>query len=82
MDDAVDDERTFLLALLEPGAAGLPLPTLGFETAAGIPIDIAWPDHKIAVSVSPEDIREDLEADGWHVFDPDAQAVRAVIEAI
>lgn len=59
-------EREMLVVLAEAGVAR---PELGFESASGIPITIAWPDRLIAVDYGfdAED-REDLESEGWTVL--------------
>ncbi|MGO4442191.1 DUF1998 domain-containing protein [Mycobacterium sp. 2YAF39] len=45
---AVGSERDMVLALAE---AGVIRPELGFESAGGIPISVAWPDRLIAASL-------------------------------
>jgi hypothetical protein len=59
-------ERELLVALAEAGA---PRPEVGFESAGGVPISIAWPDRLIAADVGfePEDLLE-LKAEGWTVL--------------
>ena len=42
---AFGSERELLVALAE---AGTPRPEVGFESAGGVPISIAWPDRLIA----------------------------------
>lgn len=63
---ALGTEREMLVALAEAGAVQ---PELGFESAGGIPIGLAWPDHFVAVDydLEPTD-REDLESEGWRVL--------------
>lgn len=66
---AFGSERKLLTALAE---AGVPRPEVGFESAGGIPISIAWPDRLIAADVGFEpEHRLDLEAEGWKVFPPE-----------
>ncbi len=63
---AFGTEREMLLALAE---AGIARPELGFESAGGVPIAVAWPDSFIAVDYgldAPD--RNDLEAEGWTVL--------------
>jgi ATP-dependent helicase YprA (DUF1998 family) len=58
-------ERDLLVALAE---AGVSRPELGFESAGGIPIAIAWPDRLVAVDYAldaPD--RDELKTDGWTV---------------
>ena len=63
---AFGSERDLLIALAEAGAAR---PELGFESAGGVPISIAWPDRFIAADFG-FDVQErfDLEAEGWKVL--------------
>ncbi len=57
----------------------LPVPMLGYETLTGTPIDIAWPDERIAVCLD-HDFRADLESDGWRVFsDDDPSAIATAL---
>jgi hypothetical protein len=63
---AVGSEREMVLALAE---AGVLRPELGFESAGGIPISIAWPDRLIACEFGLETAdRAELEAEGWTVL--------------
>jgi hypothetical protein len=63
---AVGSEREMVLALAE---AGVVRPELGFESAGGIPISIAWPDRLIACEFGLETAdRAELEAEGWTVL--------------
>lgn len=65
-------ERELLLALAEAGA---PRPELGFESAGGIPITLAWPDRLIAVDYGFEaQDRLDLQGEGWKVLPIDRLA--------
>jgi ATP-dependent helicase YprA (DUF1998 family) len=62
---AFGSERELLTALAE---AGVPRPEVGFESAGGIPISIAWPDRLIAADYGfEEEDRLDLSAEGWKV---------------
>jgi hypothetical protein len=75
-----DLERRLIRALSELG--DLPAPTVGFETADGIPIDISWPAVQIAVGVyamTAED-RVDLTSDGWHIVEADVDAIAAALQ--
>ena len=64
--DAFGPERDLIAALAE---AGVPQPEVGFESAGGIPISVAWPDRTIAADngLNSHD-RADLEAEGWTVL--------------
>ena len=65
-ENAFGSERDLLVALAEAGA---PRPDLGFESAGGVPISIAWPDRLVAADIGlvPED-RDELVQEGWRVF--------------
>jgi hypothetical protein len=69
---AFGSERELLVALAE---AGTPRPEVGFESAGGVPISIAWPDRLIAADIGfePEDLLE-LRAEGWKVLPPEELA--------
>jgi hypothetical protein len=63
---AVGSEREMVLALAE---AGVVQPELGYESAGGIPISLAWPDRLIACEFGLETAdRAELEAEGWTVL--------------
>lgn len=63
---AVGSEREVVLALAE---AGVVRPELGYESAGGIPISIAWPDRLIACAFGLESADcAQLEAEGWKVL--------------
>lgn len=72
LDDAVSDaERELIRALAEAGAAA---PVLGYETADGEVLDLAWMNARVAVKFD-----EDAKADGWTICPPDpAQIVEAL----
>jgi ATP-dependent helicase YprA (DUF1998 family) len=67
LDAALDDEKRVLSEL---ALTGLPLPEQGHETEDGIPIDIAWPDQRVAVVFS-DDMVESLVEQQWRVFRSD-----------
>jgi hypothetical protein len=79
---ATGPERDLLLALA--GRGGLIPPEVGFEGPEGIPLDLAWPDARVAVDVaelSTDDL-DDLGRAGWHILPPDVDAiVRTLTEA-
>ncbi|MBX7432551.1 DEAD/DEAH box helicase [Mycobacterium sp. Y57] len=63
---AFGTEREMLVALADGGAAR---PELGFESAGGIPISLAWPDRFVAADHGLEAAdRTELEAEGWTVL--------------
>lgn len=60
---------------------GLPVPEIGHEED-GIPIDVSWPDHKIAVLLEPDAaVAAELQAGGWTVVDPDPDLIAAALSA-
>jgi ribosomal protein L40E len=62
---AFGTEREILIALAKAGAVR---PEVGFESAGGVPIAVAWPDQLIAVDYGLEgDDRAELHAEGWVV---------------
>ena len=69
-------ERSFVEALGRLGS--VPVPVLGYETDAGIPIDFAWPDAHIAVRLD-EDGGHELQPEGWRWLPPDPTAVAAAL---
>ncbi|MFC6287576.1 DEAD/DEAH box helicase [Nocardioides sp. GCM10027113] len=78
LEQAVGAERGLLEQL---AAADLPVPVLGLETGDGLPIDLAWPQQRVAVGIDmPEDDRDELVELGWSVVQPDVDAIRAALE--
>lgn len=73
-------ERDLIAALAEEG--GLVAPVLGFEGPDGIPVDLSWPDQRVAVRLPemPEDDARDLVAAGWVVVAPDVTAIRHALD--
>lgn len=72
-------ERTIVVALADRD--GLPVPSIGEEGPDGIPIDMGWPDRRLAVELSgmtAED-RTDLESAGWRVVEPEPDKIAAVL---
>ena len=57
------------------GRPGLVPPEVGLEGPEGIPLDLAWPDARIAVDVSDltEADLEDLRRAGWQVLPPEGR---------
>jgi len=60
------------------------VPVLGFEGPEGIPVDIAWPQARLAIAVDgmPEADRDDLRAAGWTVLEPTDSPIDTVIEQV
>jgi hypothetical protein len=55
-------------------------PAVG-EEVGGIPIEIAWPEHKVAITFGlSADECDELVAAGWTVCEPDAGAIAAVLQ--
>lgn len=77
VDLASDVERQLLLVLA--GYGSLPAPHLGYETD-GIPLDLAWPDARIAVDLDiDEDVRRELSDAGWLLVPADPSAIAAAV---
>jgi hypothetical protein len=75
LDESVSDaERSLIRALAERGTAA---PVLGFETADGDVLDMAWADARIAVVF--DDSVEAGMLEGWTLCPPDAAKI---IEAL
>ena len=64
-------------------AAEVPVPTLGYETPAGLPIAVSWPDHRIAVDLDlePEDQTE-LSDEGWLLVAPEVPAIKESLASL
>ena len=62
--------------------AGLPLPEVGEELGPGIPVDLSWPQQRVAVMIEPgeQDIT-DLAAEGWRLLPADADTILDAMEA-
>ncbi len=59
-------ERELLIALAEAQA---PRPEVGFESAGGTAISIAWPDRLMALDTGfDKEDRRDLKSEGWNVL--------------
>lgn len=77
---AVSEAEKALIALL--AASGVPAPSLGYETDAGLPIDISWPEFRIAVDLDLEDEeRDELSQGGWTLVDSDLEAILSTLAA-
>jgi len=81
-DARVGVERDVVRALA--AAPGVDVPVLGFEGPDGIPVDIAWPQSRLAIAVDgmPETDRDDLRAAGWTVLEPVDSPTDTVIEQV
>ena len=75
-------ERDTVRALA--AAPGVTVPVLGLEGPDGIPVDIAWPQARLAIAVDgmPAADREDLRAPGWTVLEPTDSPIDTVIEQV
>jgi len=78
LDRALDAERDVLVTL---ATSGIPIPILGMEIGDGIPVSLAWPDHKVTASIglTADDIQE-LHAAGWTVAELSAQSIIAALD--
>ncbi|WP_245701206.1 DEAD/DEAH box helicase [Sanguibacter gelidistatuariae] len=81
MSSAPGAERELVAALA--GIPGVTAPNIGVEGPEGIPIDIAWPAHKVAVApvTMPEVDRADLLAAGWRLVSSDPATIIATLFA-
>ena len=58
----------------------MPVPEVGFETADGISLDVAWPDALVAVDLDvDEETRQEMVDAGWTWVDPEADAVATAL---
>jgi hypothetical protein len=71
-------EREILISL---GEGKAPRPEIGFESAGGTPISIAWPDRLLALDIGlDEEDRRDLKSEGWKVLSlPELQKLFAKV---
>ncbi|MET0494359.1 MAG: DEAD/DEAH box helicase [Actinoplanes sp.] len=72
-------ERDLIRLLAVHG--GLEAPQIGAEGPQGIPMDICWPRVHIAVDLydMPDEDRADLSSAGWHVVQPEPDAIVAAL---
>jgi len=79
-DQAAPGTERELVAELATRGLSKP-PAVGVEGPDGIPLDLAWPDYRIAVAVTPMDERDrdDLHAAGWQVVEPSADKVATAV---
>ncbi|WP_369068359.1 DEAD/DEAH box helicase [Kineococcus terrestris] len=72
-------EQQLIVAL---AAAGVSVPVQGEESPEGIPLGLAWPDQRVVVDFSMDDAdKVELDAAGWHVVEPDVEAVQTALTA-
>jgi hypothetical protein len=73
--EALTPEEKQLVAAL--AAAELSAPELGHEATDGLPLEVSWPDRRIAVDFDLTDTdREALVLDGWTLVDADVDAIK------
>ncbi len=72
-------ERELVRALAHVGA--LPIPVLGVEGPEGIPLDLAWPELRLAVNLreTPSMDNDDLTGVGWRVLVPDVDGIVSAV---
>ncbi|MGO9349551.1 MAG: DEAD/DEAH box helicase [Mycobacterium sp.] len=59
---------------------GLPVPDVG-EEVDGIPVEISWPAHKVAVTLGLDsDERQGLADSGWTLCEPQPDVVRTALQ--
>lgn len=76
-EQADPDGRDLIMVLSE---TGLPVPAVG-EEVEGIPIEISWPAHKIAVTIGLDsDERQELADSGWTLCEPKPEIVRTALQ--
>ncbi|KXP05870.1 DEAD/DEAH box helicase [Tsukamurella tyrosinosolvens] len=70
-------EKELVLAL---AASGVPVPVIGDEADGGIPLEIAWPDVRVAIDIGlSDDDRADLASAGWTLTTQDIDTVRTTL---
>ncbi len=79
--EALDHERELLAALADLAGDGVGTPSLGHETADGVPLSLAWPE--LHVTAMHDDLTDgdvaDIETEGWVVVAADAGALRTAL---
>lgn len=78
---ATEEEAALVTALVQ-AYPSLPLPEIGAEVLGGIPIPIAWPSRRIAVTApdtTPE-ITQELETNGWVIVPADVQLLGRALD--
>lgn len=78
---AVGDAEKELIALL--AVSGASTPSLGHETGNGLPIDISWPEHRVAVDFgfADEDL-EELIQEGWTLVEAELDAILSTLATV
>ncbi len=77
LEEATEAEKSLLLRLASAGVKILP--ELGYEVN-GYPVDIAWPEHHIAVVLDGDDAAA-LESAGWTTVGNDVDEIRELLTA-
>ncbi|MRK01382.1 DEAD/DEAH box helicase [Aeromicrobium sp. S22] len=76
---ATGAERALLQLL---AASDVDKPVIGFESAGGIPLDVSWPDKRLALDIEfVDDERDELSAEGWTLVPSDVTAIHAALAA-
>jgi hypothetical protein len=72
-------ERDLIVTLATRGAPAPP--AVGAEGPEGIPLDLSWPQVHVvgATSRMPDEDRQDLEAAGWQIIEPQPDAIVAAL---
>jgi hypothetical protein len=58
----------------------MPVPEIGSEVGDGVPLDIAWNDHKVAVTGDLHDDLTALEASGWIILPTTVDDITAALQ--
>jgi ATP-dependent helicase YprA (DUF1998 family) len=76
-EQADPDGRELIIVLSQ---TGLPVPDVGDEVD-GIPVEISWPAHKVAVTIGLDnDERQELADSGWTLCEPEPDIVRTALQ--
>ena len=74
----LDAERELVSALAQ---RQVPVGEIGWEVD-GIPIDVSWPQEKIAVFIEPDqELVDELQGQGWRVLGPDPAEIAETLSA-
>jgi ATP-dependent helicase YprA (DUF1998 family) len=77
----VSEAEKQVIALL--AASGAPEPRLGHETGSGLPLDISWPEHHVAVDIGLADQdRDELRQDGWTLVEAEPGAILSALATV
>lgn len=59
----------------------IPVPSIGDEVDGGIPLEISWPQYRVAVDLDlSDDDRADLTAAGWALCANDVETIRTTLQ--